>query len=159
MSGVSARLARLPRRRDASTFLRHLRSRHRVSALRAAGDCVLVTITLKRRGVRPLLAVPKQTRRHDPDCSLEVSRAVDAGIALVPVAPTCLRRSVTLLRELGRLGLAAKLHVGVRTVAGQVEAHAWVQAGDVVLNDDPELIATYVELAVGDLETIMPRLT
>jgi hypothetical protein len=77
---------------------------------------------------------------------------------VLPIAPTCLRRSVTLLRELNRLHLTATMHIGVRSIAGVLEAHAWVQAGDVVVNDDPEVTKTYVELAAGDLERILPLL-
>ncbi len=50
------------------------------------------------------------------------------------------------------------MHVGVKTVAGAVEAHAWVQAGDVLVNDDPEVVRGYVELAKGDLERLLPLL-
>ncbi len=128
--------------------------------MRAVLDGVVVTTTLRKEGVRPL--VPPSGGRApcvDVDRSLQVARAVDAGLALLPVAPTCLRRSVTLLRELTRLDLAATMHVGVRTVAGAVEAHAWVQAGDVVLNDDPDVTNTYVELAAGDVERILPLLS
>ena len=57
----------------------------------------------------------------------EVAAAVDAGLGLLPMAPTCLRRSMTLLRELARLDLAAALHVGVRHQQARIEAHAWVQ--------------------------------
>ncbi len=74
------------------------------------------------------------------------------------MAPTCLRRSLTLIRELNRTGLAATLHVGVRNVGEKVEAHAWVQAGEVVLNDEPDVAAAYVELAAGELERLLPLL-
>jgi hypothetical protein len=90
--------------------------------------------------------------------AIAVSTAVDAGLALLPLAPTCLRRSMTLMRELNRLHLAANLHIGVRSVSGNVEAHAWVQVGDVVVNDEPDVVTSYVELASGDLERVFPLL-
>ena len=153
------RLAQVPRRREALLFLAKLGGATRASAMRAVVDGLVVTLTLKRRGVRPLLRTANTARaRHDPQRSLEVSKAVDAGFSLIPVAPTCLRRSLTLARELDRLGLARTVHVGVRNVDGHVEAHAWVQAGDVVVNDDPEVTETYVELARGELETVLPLL-
>ncbi|HEY3142684.1 MAG TPA: lasso peptide biosynthesis B2 protein [Acidimicrobiales bacterium] len=159
---MSARLARLPGPRDARRFLGQLRrGRTRSSALRAVVDGAVVTWTLRRHGVRPLLAAAdgSGTRNDlDPDRAAEVSAAVDAAFGLIPVAPTCLRRSLTLLRELRRLGLVATLHVGVRTVDGRVEAHAWVQAGEQVVNDDAALIATYTELAAGELERLLPAL-
>ena len=153
------RLARLPGREEALQFLTELRHPTRVSAVRAVVDGLVVSTTLKRKGVRSLLhPVTTPSARLDANRSAQVSRAVDAGLALLPLAPTCLRRSVTLLRELNRLELAARMHVGVRTVAGAVEAHAWVQAGDVVVNDDPEVTRTYVELAAGDVERMLPLL-
>lgn len=140
-------------------FLRQMRYPTRASAIRAVLDCAFVTLTLKKRGVRPLLTNNRAgPETHDPERAIQVSSAVDAGIALVPVAPTCLRRSVTLVRELGRLGLAANLHIGVRNEDGRVEAHAWVQVGDRVVNDDPEATSTYVELASGELEQLLPLL-
>lgn len=152
------RWAQVPRRQDALRFLGQMRSPLRATALRAVVDGMFVTVMLKRRGVRPLLRAGAPRGLLDPDRSRRVASAVDAGLALVPVAPTCLRRSVTLIRELGRLGLEGELRIGVRREAGRFEAHAWVQAGDAVVNDDPEVTSTYVELATGDLERVLPHL-
>lgn len=143
-------LARRPGLADLRRFLGQLGRPTRLSAVRSAVDGVVVARTLKRRGAGPFLAAdPPPTVRHDPVRALGVSAAVDSGLALVPMAPTCLRRSLTLVRELHRLGLAATLHIGVRKVAGRVEAHAWVQVGDTVVNDDLDQTTTYTELAVG----------
>lgn len=151
--------SRVPSGRDIARFLSELRRPTRMSAARAVVDGAIVTWTLKKRGVRPLLSGIDPVRaRVDADRSLRVAAAVDAGLGLVPVAPTCLRRSVLLVRELHRLGLAGSVHVGVRNVAGTVEAHAWVQSGGVVVNDDVGLTRTYVELADGDLEKLLPLL-
>ncbi len=159
LSPVATRLAQRPRLKDGSRFLAELRHPARISAARAVVDGLVVSTTLKKRGVRSLLpAASAASHRLDPGGAAQVSRAVDAGLALLPFPATCLRRSVTLVRELDRLGLAAKLHIGVRTVAGAVEAHAWVQVGDEVVNDDPAITSTYVELAAGDLERIFPLL-
>ncbi len=155
-----ARLARLPGGKEVARFLAQLRYPTRVSAVRAAVDGVVVASTLTKRGVRPLLGTvgTSPTTIPDPHRSKQVADAVDAGLGLIPVAPTCLRRSVTLIRELNRLGLAATMHVGVRNVGERAEAHAWVQAGDVVVNDDPSVTTAYAELAAGDLERLVPLL-
>ena len=122
---MRTRLAQLPKLGDASRFVSHLRYPTRASALRAVLDGVVVTVTLKKRGVRPLLATLEATPTvYDPDRSIEISAAVDAGFGLIPVAPTCLRRTLTLIRELKRLNLEATVHVGVRNVGTSVEAHA-----------------------------------
>ncbi len=156
---IRQRLARLPGPAEASCFLGQLRRPARRSAARALADGLVVIVTLKRHGARPLFTTREATEAvYDPDRSIRVAAAVDAALGLIPVAPTCLRRSVTLLRELRRLGLVATMHVGVKTVAGAVEAHAWVQAGDVLVNDDPEVVRGYVELAKGELERLLPLL-
>ena len=64
----------------------------------------------------------------------------------------------SLLREMYREGLGATLHIGVRRGPNGIEAHAWVQVGDHVVNDDPEVVSGYVELSVGDAERYLPRL-
>lgn len=158
-SVVRARLAQRPRLTDVVRFVSQLRHPTRTSTLRAAVDGLVVAGTLRRRGARPLLEnIHNQAAVRDLDRSLQVSTAVDAGLGVLPMAATCLRRSVTLLRELNRLGLAATLHIGVRTAADAVEAHAWVQVADVVINDDPCLTKTYAELAAGELERLTPLL-
>ena len=139
--------------------MNQLLSPTRASAVRAVIDGVIVAVTLKKRGVRPLLPGPGAgPAALDPDRTVQIAAAVDAGLALIPVAPTCLRRTLTLIRELKRLGLEATIHIGVRRVGGRVEAHAWVQARDLVVNDDSAVIQTYEELAAGDLERLLPLL-
>jgi hypothetical protein len=158
---VRTRLARLPRPDAIGSFLAALGRPTRWSTLRATIDGVIVTTTLDRRGLRPLLAAtagPTAGNRLDPARARAVSEAVDHGLGVIPMAPTCLRRSMTLMRELGRQGLVATVHIGVRTVADRVEAHAWVQAGEEIINDDPALIATYDELVAGELDSFLPML-
>ena len=48
--------------------------------------------------------------------------------------------------------LGADLHIGVRRGPVGIEAHAWVQAADHVVNDDPALVSTYAALSVGQAE-------
>jgi hypothetical protein len=156
---LRARLAQLPTRNEARRFAEASRSSERGSAWRAVRDGMLVTVTLRQRGVRPLL--PPQAdgeTRLDLERASRVSTAVDAGLGMLPVAATCLRRSLVLMRELRRLGLFSTLHVGVRQSEGRSEAHAWVEVSGVVINDDPHLTATYAELASGDLERLLPLL-
>ena len=112
-------------------------------------------MTLKRRGVGPLLRRGPIVGRRDANRARAVALAIDGGLAVVPVAPTCLRRSVTLLRELERRGLDGALHVGVRRGVASIEAHAWVQVGDEIVNDEPGHVATYTILAAGELERVL----
>ena len=154
------RFGRRPTRADAARFIGHLRTPQRASALRSVIDGVIVARTLRQRGARPLLARigDGDAGDLDPVRSIEVAAAVDAGLGLIPIAPTCLRRSITLLRELKRLGLDGKMHVGVQRLSQGVEAHAWVQVGAVVVNDDRTVTDRYVELAAGEVEAMAAQL-
>ncbi len=142
------------RRRDLRAFVSVARTRWCTTALRAVVQGALVSGTLERRGLRPLLV---STGGPRPPVALaqEVARAVDAGLGLLPIQATCLRRSMTLLRVFDRLGWTADLHLGVRRTAGGVEAHAWIQIGGVVLNDDALVTATYLPLAVKDADRLI----
>ena len=154
------RFGRRPTWADAACFIGHLRTPQRTSALRSVIDGVIVARTLRQRGARPLLARmgDGDAGDLDPVRSIEVAAAVDAGLGLIPIAPTCLRRSITLLRELKRLGLDGKMHVGVQHLSQGVEAHAWVQVGAVVVNDDRTVTDRYVELAAGEVEAMAAQL-
>jgi Transglutaminase-like superfamily len=48
----------------------------------------------------------------------------------------CLPRSLALSRVLARRGVATTLRIGVRTVDGELRAHAWVEWHGRPLNDD-----------------------
>lgn len=167
-STVLRRALGLPRRRrrvsfdDARRFAHALRGRRRGTALRAVLDGSFVFMTLRHRGLRPLLrsgGVGATPSALDADSAAAVSAVVDAGLGILPMRATCLRRSVTLLRELRRLQHTATLHIGVRHRNGAIQAHAWVQVGDVVVNDDPTLITSYARLSAGDAERLLQTLT
>ena len=150
---------RLVRPADVMRFARQLARRERLSAIRAAADGCLVTIGLRKRGVRPLLTAQRAAGgTADPQRAVRVAGAVDAGLGILPVAATCLRRSLTLTRELDRIGIASTLCLGVRMTEGRVEAHAWVQVGPVVVNDEPQVIARYTALVAGEFERLVPFL-
>lgn len=51
---------------------------------------------------------------------------------------SCLERSLVLWWQLERRGIAAEIRIGARKEAGRFEAHAWVELGNVVLNDSGE---------------------
>ncbi len=52
---------------------------------------------------------------------------------------TCLPRSLTLWWLLGCQGISTELRLGARQVAGQFEAHAWVEYQGAVLNDTEDV--------------------
>ena len=150
----------LPRRVAVKRFVHQLSKRTRMSAVRAVADGCVVAVTMKRRGVRPLLSgLGNHGDVIDPLQARRVAQAVDAGLGLVPARPTCLRRSLVLLRELRRFGLDATLHIGVRNENAVVLAHAWIQVGDEVVNDDRAITDRFLSIAAGELEVLLPRFT
>lgn len=151
-----ARRGRLVTPNDARRFVSAFRERRGMTACRAALDGALVLLTLKLQGLRPLVRERSELPTAEPREARQLARAVDAGLGLLPFNSNCLRRSVTLLRELHRQGLGGTLHIGVRRGINGVEAHAWIQAGAQVVNDDPDLVQTYTPLAVGDAERLLP---
>lgn len=77
--------------------------------------------------------VPRAARiRHDDGergRAVDIERTahlVDATAAFYPLNPTCLKKSLILLRILGRRGVRAELCLGVRKEQEQLGAHAWV---------------------------------
>ena len=150
-------LRRIVQPRTWRRFIAVLRGRRRTSACRAVLDGAFVALTLRRRGLRPLLRDWSSSPPVAPAEARQIAEVVDTALELLPLSPTCLRRSVTLLRELHRHDRGAELHIGVRPGPQGIEAHAWVQVGNEVVNDDPEVVRTYVPLSVGDAERLSPR--
>lgn len=130
-----------------------------MSALRATADVLVVSWVLKHRGVAALAKRrPVRPSIRDADAARAVSAAVDAAFGMIPISPTCLRRSMVLARELWRLGLEATTHVGVRRNDERIEAHAWVQVGDEVVNDDPDVTDRYTQLLEARWDALVPIL-
>jgi hypothetical protein len=74
--------------------------------------------------------------------AIEVARRVaaiqDAASRHLPWQASCLERSLVLWWQLRRSGIAAEMRIGARKEGGRFEAHAWVELGNVVLNDSGE---------------------
>ena len=59
---------------------------------------------------------------------------------------SCLAESMLLWGLLKSCGIDARFCMGVRTITGPLDAHAWVRYGDAVLNDLPAVNRIYAEL-------------
>jgi hypothetical protein len=68
-----------------------------------------------------------------------LARLVDAAARRAPGRPSCLPRSLTLWWLLRRRGTDSTLRIGVRTVAGRLEAHAWVDHAGQPVNDTADV--------------------
>lgn len=75
-----------------------------------------------------------------------VARLVDAAARWNPVPAACLVRSLVLCHMLERLGLDARLHLGVAQPDGSFEAHAWVEHHGVALAEAGATAACYTPL-------------
>jgi hypothetical protein len=126
--------------------------------VRVAVDAVVVSWSLKRRGIGAVTGRRCTPGRADVVAARQLATTVDVAFGLIPITPTCLRRSLTLSRELWRLGLEGTTHVGVANANGRIEAHAWVQVGDEVVNDDPETVARYEQLLQARWDALVPIL-
>ncbi len=71
------------------------------------------------------------------------ARLVDAAARRGAYRATCLPRSLVLWWLLRRRGIAADLRIGVRKLAGEFQAHAWVEYRGVALNDGDDVSERY----------------
>ena len=62
------------------------------------------------------------------------------------VPARCLHRSLVLHYWLRHDGLPSELRIGVRKEGGALKAHAWVELGGKVVNDQPDAIAPFAPL-------------
>lgn len=84
---------------------------------------------------------------QDPDAMMTLARRFNAARPLAPLASVCLLDSLALSTYLAKRGFIADLIFGVD--APPFSAHAWVQCGDVVLNDDVDRVAIYTPILVA----------
>ncbi|WP_342249219.1 lasso peptide biosynthesis B2 protein [Sphingomonas sp. OTU376] len=93
------------------------------------------------RGLRQLKAKRQPAHQLDGGSAEPAIRAFELAKLLFAHADRCLPRSLALATRLVRSGVHAELVLGVSSIP--FTAHAWVQAGDVVLNDTPEEVRKY----------------
>lgn len=78
------------------------------------------------------------------DGAARVVRAYERATLFRASANRCLSRSLAMARRLAGLRCDALLVIGVR--AQPFAAHAWVQSGDIVLNETPDEVARYTPI-------------
>src|SRR5215469_3276181 len=66
-----------------------------------------------------------------------------------PLPMKCLGRSLALCWLLRWRGADAALHLGVRKGNRGLDAHAWVQIGDLVMNDSEDVTERYTRLSLS----------
>ncbi len=120
--------------------------------LLAAGSLALAPLRLRLFGlagvIRALQARKAQATIPEPhDRELTATAAAFAQLRYVATAhDRCLTRSIALASRLYAQGLSAELVLGVQL--RPFAAHAWVQAGDRVLNDRVDVVRDFTPILV-----------
>jgi hypothetical protein len=79
-----------------------------------------------------------------PETAERVAREVERAARDYSVYPVdCLVRSLVLVWLLRRRGIAAEFRLGVRTLTGRFEAHAWVEHCGVPLGEDADVARVF----------------
>ncbi|HTC63023.1 MAG TPA: lasso peptide biosynthesis B2 protein [Candidatus Saccharimonadales bacterium] len=88
----------------------------------------------------PLQSMSADSQRETALRSVRALRSAELhGLS----SPNCLERSITLWWILRRDGVESELRIGARKKDGRFEAHAWIELGGQVLNDDIEVHQHY----------------
>jgi hypothetical protein len=69
--------------------------------------------------------------------------------------PTCLEQSLVLWYLLQRQRIPARFRIGVRTVAGKFEAHAWVEYEGTPLNQSEEELHQHYAAFEGEFSDLL----
>jgi hypothetical protein len=65
-----------------------------------------------------------------------------------PMHVNCLRRCMVQYELLSRYGYPVQLHIGVRfTPEKKLQAHSWLLCEGLLINDAPEIVNTYTQIA------------
>jgi hypothetical protein len=119
--------------RDTAAALLATRIGLRVGGLRRWKELLVRLAPLRTAG--PSAALSGQP---DMNVARRVAAIQEAVTRHLPWQASCLEKSLVLWWQLGRSGIAAEMRIGARKEAGRFEAHAWVELGNVVLNDSGE---------------------
>ena len=114
-----------------------------------------IEIGLRCLSLNVLVSLAGRNRHDDGERrrGLDIERAarlVEATAAFYPLNPTCLKKSLILLRILARRGIRAELRLGVRKIHEEFSAHACVVCeGRIVLGGDIADLFTPLPLMSG----------
>jgi hypothetical protein len=128
---------------------RRLPAEEKAAFLAALALLPAVRVGLRTLGLRRVQAVLgrrlQSVRFAESENSLWRARRTArlVGVAARYTGGTCLARSVVLAYLLERQGVPAKLRIGVRNGENGFEAHAWVEAAGVSLDEGPNVGERY----------------
>jgi len=72
----------------------------------------------------------------DRSALLRVQRAVRRAVRIWPGRPRCLQLALVTHAMLKQRGIASVVCIGVQSAEGELRAHAWVESGGVILDDN-----------------------
>lgn len=99
---------------------------------------------------------PAKTRRPDAEAPA-LAALVNAAANHLPIACSCLTRSLLLDWMLRRRGFASELRIGVRLVHDRLQAHAWVQLNGTPVNDTPGAVETFAAFEGRVSPRLLPK--
>lgn len=138
---------------DIVRFARLGRGEQRVlgEALAELAACSLAIARLPFARAIAFGAVPVAPHRLDREAAdalaARLCRAIEALARRVPWKAKCFQQGLALQRMLRRRGVDARLHYGIATAEGVLEAHVWIGAGGRVVMGGAEA-AKFREVAV-----------
>jgi hypothetical protein len=104
-------------------------------------------------GIQHPVPVGGRVPDHGPEEIRTYTHLFSAVARRFPLPLKCLGRSVALCWLLRLQGVDATVHIGVRKENNGLDGHAWVQFGDLVINDTEDVgehytrvIPTYAEV-------------
>lgn len=115
------------------------------------------TLRLFSSGANPAQAPAREHAEHAEHAE-HVARAVEHAGRKYSIYPAdCLVRSLVVMRLLRRRGLAAELRIGVRTLIGRFEAHAWVEHCGTPLGADADEARVFHAFDLPRAGSVRPR--
>lgn len=139
-----------------SNFRRFLRlaSKERLLLCRCFLAITAVDLGLRLHGFRDYVAgIERRPGRSEADLSVsDLRRAqtyvrwIEAAAPHYPAPARCLHRSLALHLMLRRENLPSRLRIGVRKVGNELNAHAWIELGGYIINDDSEFTSRFATL-------------
>jgi len=100
-----------------------------------------------------LTSLSRKTPKYPKEEAHRDAQLFSAVARRFPLRLTCLERSTALCWLLRWRGVDAAVHLGVRKDLQSLDAHAWVQVGELVINDSDDITERYTRLSPGILRS------
>ena len=97
-------------------------------------------------GISPADQLPEAASMGNEAAAMRLHEAIRRAARYGLFRPGCLVRAIALFQLLERRGMQSCFRVGVRTHAGQLLAHAWVEYGRLVLDESPTYVRHFRSL-------------